>query len=149
VTNGEWNLISEWIPAKRIMEMVLHLVSGQPTSNKCVRFWNRVSQNAVGLIVAFDTFNNSTGSSGMSKVHVAYGLVQNTTDTNNVEFFNTPGSSFHSPDLNTTLPFQEFQTCEVSGQIDPAAPANWIIKITIDGTVICNQSLLRPVLQQQ
>jgi hypothetical protein len=66
-----------------------------------------VSQNAVGLIVAFDTFNNSTGSSGMSKVHVAYGLVQNTTDTNNVEFFNTPGSSFHSPDLNTTLPFQE------------------------------------------
>lgn len=101
-----------------------------------------VSQNAVGLIVAFDTFNNSTGSSGMSKVHVAYGLVQNTTDTNNVEFFNTPGSSFHSPDLNTTLPFQgtNFRHVEVSGQIDPAAPANWIIKITIDGTVICNQS---------
>lgn len=101
-----------------------------------------VSQNAIGLIVAFDTFNNSTGSSGMSKVHVAYGLVQNTTDTNNVEFFNTPGSSFHSADLNTTLPFQgtNFKHVEVSGQIDPAAPANWIIKITIDGTLICNQS---------
>ncbi|MCE3075403.1 T9SS type B sorting domain-containing protein [Chryseobacterium gwangjuense] len=101
-----------------------------------------VSQNAVGLIVAFDTFNNSTGSSGMSKVHVAYGLVPNTTDTNNVEFFNTPGSSFHSADLNATQPFQgtTFKHVEVSGQIDPAAPANWIIKITLDGTVICNQS---------
>ncbi|WBV59537.1 gliding motility-associated C-terminal domain-containing protein [Chryseobacterium camelliae] len=101
-----------------------------------------VSQNAVGLIVAFDTFNNSTGSSGMSKVHVAYGLVQNTTDTNNVEFFNTPGSSFHSADLNATQPFQgtTYKHVEVSGQIDPAAPANWIIKITLDGTVICNQS---------
>ena len=101
-----------------------------------------VSQNAVGFIVGFDTFNNSTGSSGMSKVHVAYGLVQNTTDTNNVEFFNTPGSSFHSADLNSTQPFQgtTYKHVEVSSQVDPANPANWIVKILLDGVVICNQS---------
>jgi hypothetical protein len=101
-----------------------------------------VSQNAVGFIVGFDTYNNATGSSGMSKVHVAYGQVQNTTDTNNVEFFNIPGSSFHSPDLNATLPFQgtTYKHVEVTAEVDPAAPANWIVKITLNGTVICNQS---------
>lgn len=100
-----------------------------------------VSQNAVGLVVGLDTYNNTTTAT-MSKVHVAYGQVQNTTDTNNVEFFNIPGSSFHSPDLNTTQPFQgtTFKHVEVTAQVDPAAPTNWIIKITIDGNVICNQS---------
>ncbi|PKF75430.1 lectin-like domain-containing protein [Chryseobacterium sp. PMSZPI] len=100
-----------------------------------------VSQNAVGLIVGFDTYNNTTTAT-MSKVHVAYGLVPNTTDTNNVEFFNVPGSSFHSPDLNTTQPFQgtTFKHVEVTAQVDPASPTNWIIKISIDGNVICNQS---------
>ena len=100
-----------------------------------------VSQNAVGFIVGFDTYNNTTTAT-MSKVHVAYGQVQNTTDTNNVEFFNVAGSSFHSPDLNTTQPFQgaTFKHVEVTAQVDPAAPTNWIVKITIDGNVICNQS---------
>lgn len=100
-----------------------------------------VSQNAVGFIVGFDTYNNTTTAT-MSKVHVAYGQVANTTDTNNVEFFNTAGSSFHSPDLNTTQPFQgtTFKHVEVTAQVDPAIPTNWIVKITIDGTVICNQS---------
>lgn len=100
-----------------------------------------VSQNAVGLVVGLDTYNNTTTAT-MSKVHVAYGQVQNTTDTNNVEFFNVPGSSFHSPDLNTTQPFQgtTFKHVEVTAQVNPAAPTSWIIKITIDGNVICNQS---------
>lgn len=100
-----------------------------------------VSQNAVGFIVGFDTYNNTTTAT-MSKVHVAYGQVVNTTDTNNVEFFNTAGSSFHSPDLNTTQPFQgtTYKHVEVTAQVDPAIPTNWIVKITIDGTVICNQS---------
>ena len=100
-----------------------------------------VSQNAVGFIAGFDTYNNTTTAT-MSKVHVAYGQVTNTTDTNNVEFFNVPGSSFHSPDMNTTLPFQgtTFKHVEVSAQVDPATPTNWIVSITIDGTLICNQS---------
>ncbi|MCU7617799.1 T9SS type B sorting domain-containing protein [Chryseobacterium sp. PBS4-4] len=100
-----------------------------------------VSQNAVGFIAGFDTYNNTT-TAVMSKVHVAYGQVVNTTDTNNVEFFNTPGSSFHSPDMNTTLPFQglTYKHVEVNAQVDPAIPANWIVQIKIDGTVICNQS---------
>ncbi|MBV8324668.1 T9SS type B sorting domain-containing protein [Chryseobacterium sp.] len=100
-----------------------------------------VSQNAVGFIVGFDSYNNTT-SATMSKVHVAYGQVANTTDTNNVEFFNVAGSSFHSPDLNTTLPFQgaTYKHVEVSAQVDPAAPTNWIVNISIDGTLICNQS---------
>ncbi|AYN00545.1 lectin-like domain-containing protein [Chryseobacterium sp. 3008163] len=100
-----------------------------------------VSQNAVGLIAGFDTYNNTT-TAVMSKVHVAYGQVVNTTDTNNVEFFNVAGSSFHSPDMNTTLPFQgtTYKHVEVTAQVDPAIPTNWIIQIKIDGTVICNQS---------
>lgn len=100
-----------------------------------------VSQNAVGFIVGFDTYNNTTTAT-MSKVHVAYGQVANTTDSNNVEFFNTAGSSFHSPDLNTTQPFQgaTFKHVEVTAEVDPAVPTNWIVKITIDGNVICNQS---------
>ncbi|MBB6371613.1 lectin-like domain-containing protein [Chryseobacterium shigense] len=100
-----------------------------------------VSQNAVGFIVGFDTYNNTTTAT-MSKIHVAYGQVANTTDNNNVEFFNVPGSSFHSPDLNTTQPFQgtTYKHVEVTAQVDPAIPTNWIIKITLDGTTICNQS---------
>lgn len=100
-----------------------------------------VSQNAVGFVVGFDTYNNTT-TAVMSKVHVGYGQIVNTTDTNNVEFFNVPGSSFHSPDMNTTLPFQgsAYKHVEVTAQVDPAAPANWIVKITINGNLICNQS---------
>ncbi|WP_223558119.1 lectin-like domain-containing protein [Chryseobacterium lathyri] len=100
-----------------------------------------VSQNAVGFIVGFDTYNNTTTAT-MSKIHVAYGQVANTTDSNNVEFFNVPGSSFHSPDLNTTQPFQgtTYKHVEVTAQVDPAIPTNWIVKITLDGTTICNQS---------
>lgn len=100
-----------------------------------------VSQNAVGLIAGFDTYNNTT-TAVMSKVHVAYGQVVNTTDTNNVEFFNVAGSSFHSPDMNTTLPFQgaTYKHVEVSAQVNTSAPTEWIIQIKIDGTVICNQS---------
>jgi len=100
-----------------------------------------VSQDAVGFIVGFDTYNNTT-TAVMSKVHVAYGQVANTTDSNNVEYFSIPGSSFHSPDMNTTLPFQgtNYKHVEVTAEVDPAAPANWIVKITIDGNLICNQS---------
>jgi len=98
-----------------------------------------VSQNAVGLIVGFDTYNNTT-TAVMSKVHVAYGQVANTTDNNNVEFFNVAGSSFHSPDMNTTLPFQgaTYKHVEVTAETVPGTQ-NWTLKITIDGNVICNQ----------
>jgi gliding motility-associated-like protein len=99
-----------------------------------------VSQNAIGLVVGFDTYNNTT-TAVMSKVHVGYGQIANTTDTNNVEFFNTAGSSFHSPDMNTTLPFQgtTYKHVEVTSQVVPGTQ-NWMIKITIDGNQICNQA---------
>ncbi|MDQ0591941.1 gliding motility-associated-like protein [Chryseobacterium ginsenosidimutans] len=99
-----------------------------------------VSQNAIGLVVGFDTYNNTT-TAVMSKVHVGYGQIANTTDSNNVEFFNTAGSSFHSPDMNTTLPFQgtTYKHVEVTSQVVPGTQ-NWMIKITIDGNLICNQS---------
>jgi len=99
-----------------------------------------VSQNAIGLIVGFDTYNNTT-TAVMSKVHVGYGQIQNTTDTNNVEFFNVAGSSFHSPDMNTTLPFQgaNYKHVEVTAQVNTSIPNTWNIKITIDGNLICDQ----------
>ena len=99
-----------------------------------------VSQNAIGLIVGFDTYNNTT-TAVMSKVHVAYGQVQNTTDTNNVEFFNVAGSSFHSPDMNTTLPFQgtTYKHVEVDAVVNTSIPNTWNITVKINGTVICSQ----------
>ncbi|MCX8522367.1 T9SS type B sorting domain-containing protein [Chryseobacterium formosus] len=99
-----------------------------------------VSQNAIGLIVGFDTYNNTT-TAVMSKVHVAYGQVANTTDNNNVEFFNTAGSSFHSPDMNTTLPFQgaTYKHVEVNATVNTSIPNTWNITIKIDGNTICNQ----------
>ncbi|WP_415325206.1 lectin-like domain-containing protein [Chryseobacterium sp. MMS23-Vi53] len=104
-----------------------------------------VSQNAIGLVVGFDTYNNTT-TAVMSKVHVGYGQIVNTTDTNNVEFFNVPGSSFHSPDMNTTLPFQgaNYKHVVVTAQVDPSAPTSWILNITIDGNVICNNVSFAP-----
>ena len=100
-----------------------------------------IPQNAIGLMVGFDIYNNTT-SSQMSKVHIAYGVVPNTTDTNNIEFFNTAGSSFHSPDLNATQSFigDTYKHVEVTGQIDPATPTNWIITVKIDGNTITSQS---------
>jgi gliding motility-associated-like protein len=100
-----------------------------------------VSQNAIGLVVGLDTYNNTT-TAVMSKVHVGYGQIANTTDNNNVEFFNVGGSSFHSPDMNTTLPFQgaNYKHVEVTAEVNTAFPTEWIIKITINGNLICNQS---------
>lgn len=100
-----------------------------------------IPQNAIGLMMGFDLYNNTTAGQ-MNKVHLAYGVVQNTTDTNNIEFFNTAGSSFHSTDLTSTIPFvgATFRHVEVTGQVDPATPTNWIINLKIDGTSVVNQS---------
>ncbi|MCS3867804.1 gliding motility-associated-like protein [Chryseobacterium ginsenosidimutans] len=101
-----------------------------------------VSQNAVGLIVALDTYFNAIERPSVSLVHVAYGEVANTTENNTVEAYNVPGSSFHSPNLDLTQPFQgpTYKHVEVTAEVDPAAPTSWIIKMTIDGTQIFNQS---------
>lgn len=100
-----------------------------------------IPQNAIGLMIGFDLYNNTTAGQ-MNKVHLAYGVVQNTTDTNNIEFFNTAGSSFHSADLTSTLPLvgPTFKHVEVTGEVDPATPTNWIITLKIDGTTVINQS---------
>ncbi|MBT2621763.1 MULTISPECIES: T9SS type B sorting domain-containing protein [Chryseobacterium] len=100
-----------------------------------------IPQNAIGLMIGFDLYNNTTAGQ-MNKVHLAYGVVQNTTDTNNIEYFNTPGSSFHSADLTSTLPLvgPTFKHVEVTGEVDPATPTNWIITLKIDGTSVINQS---------
>lgn len=100
-----------------------------------------IPQNAVGLMIGFDLFNNTTGGQ-MNKVHLAYGVVPNTTDTNNIEYFTTPGSSYHSADLTSTQPFigATYKHVEVTGQIDPANTANWIITIKIDNNTIVSQS---------
>ncbi|WP_294318138.1 gliding motility-associated C-terminal domain-containing protein [uncultured Chryseobacterium sp.] len=98
-----------------------------------------IPANSTGLMVGFDIFNNSTEAQ-MSKVHVLYGT--NNTAGSNIEFNNTPGSTFHTPDLNPTQPFvgATYKHVEVLGQVDPAIPANWIISIKIDGNTVVNQS---------
>ncbi|MEJ5105256.1 T9SS type B sorting domain-containing protein [Chryseobacterium sp. MYb328] len=95
--------------------------------------------NASGLMVAFDIFNNSTEGQ-MSKVHVLYGTNPN---GSNIEFNNTLGSTYHTPDLISTIPFtgSNYRHVEVNGQIDPTNPVNWIITIKIDNTMVVNQSL--------
>lgn len=101
-----------------------------------------IPQNATGLMVGFDLYNNTTAGQ-MNKVHVAYGVVQNTTDSNNIEYFNTAGSSYHSADLTSTPQSfigSTYRHVEVTGQVNPAAPASWIITIKINGTQIVSQS---------
>lgn len=98
-----------------------------------------IPANSTGLMVGFDIFNNSTEAQ-MSKVHVLYGT--NNTAGSNIEYNNTPGSTYHTPDLNPTQPFvgATYKHVEVLGQVDPATPANWIISIKIDGNSVVNQS---------
>ncbi|WP_153397383.1 T9SS type B sorting domain-containing protein [Chryseobacterium vaccae] len=98
-----------------------------------------VPGNASGLMVGFDIFNNTTEGQ-MSKVHLLYGT--NDTAGNNIEFNNTPGSTFHSPDLNPTQPFvgPDFRHVEVNGETDLINPDRWIIKIKINGVQIVDQS---------
>jgi len=100
-----------------------------------------IPANANGLMVAFDIFNNSTEGQ-MSKVHLLYGTNNTPTGNPNIEYNVTAGSTFHSPDLQSTQPFvgPSYKHVEVNGQVDPANPVNWIIQIKIDGVVITNQS---------
>jgi gliding motility-associated-like protein len=100
-----------------------------------------IPANANGLMVAFDIFNNSTEGQ-MSKVHLLYGTNNTPAGNPNIEYNVTAGSTFHSPDLQSTQPFvgPTYKHVEVNGQVDPANPVNWIIQIKIDNVVITNQS---------
>jgi gliding motility-associated-like protein len=95
--------------------------------------------NASGLMVGFDIFNNTTEGQ-MSKIHLLYGT--NDTAGNNIEYNNTPNSTFHSPDLIATQPFvgPVYKHVEVNGETDLTNPTNWIIKIKLDGVLIVDQS---------
>lgn len=97
--------------------------------------------NASGLMVAFDIFNNSSEGQ-MSKVHVLYGTNNLPAGNNNIEYNNTPNSTYHTPDLISTIPFvgSTYKHVEVNGEIDPNNTANWIIIIKIDNTTVVNQS---------
>lgn len=100
-----------------------------------------IPANADGLMAGFDIFNNTTEGQ-MSKVHVLYGTNNLPPGNFNIEFNNTPGSTFHSPDLNPTQPFvgATYKHVEVNGETDLTNPSNWIIKIKIDGVLIVDQS---------
>ena len=95
-----------------------------------------IPNGAIGLMAGFDIFNNSTEGQ-MSKVHLLYGV-----STGNIEYNNTAGSSFHTPDLQTSSPFvgATYKHVEVNGQVDPATPTNWIIQVKIDNVIVINQS---------
>ncbi|MET3536251.1 T9SS type B sorting domain-containing protein [Chryseobacterium limigenitum] len=99
-----------------------------------------IPYNARGLMIGFDVYNNINGGSPMSKVHVLYGV--NNGFQSNIEYNNTPGSSYHSANLNGTVPFvgSAYKHVEVDGQEDPTNPAKWIISIKINGHLIVNQS---------
>ena len=96
--------------------------------------------NARGLMVGFDVYNNINNGGSMSKVHLLYGV--NNGFQSNIEYNNTSGSSYHSPNLNGTVPFvgSAYRHVEVNGQEDPTNSAKWIINIKINGHLIVNQS---------
>jgi gliding motility-associated-like protein len=98
-----------------------------------------IPANSTGFMVGFDIFNNTTEGQ-MSKVHVLYGT--NNTAGSNIEYNNTAGSTFHTPDLFTTIPFVNaaYRHVEVNGQVDPSNPANWIVSIKINNIQVVNQS---------
>ncbi len=99
-----------------------------------------IPANATGLMVGFDTFNNSTEGQ-MSKVHVLYGV--NNTTGSNIEFNNTAGSTYHTPDLIATQPFvgANYKHVEVTGEVSPGNVNNWMIKIRIDNILVVDQTL--------
>lgn len=98
-----------------------------------------IPANSTGFMTGFDIFNNTTEAQ-MSQVHVLYGV--NNVGGNNIEYNNTAGSTFHSPNLMSTINFQNgnYHHVEVNGQTDPANPANWIITVKIDNITVVNQS---------
>ncbi|WP_267402202.1 MULTISPECIES: T9SS type B sorting domain-containing protein [unclassified Chryseobacterium] len=97
-----------------------------------------IPNNAEGLMIGFDTYNNYTESL-MSKVHILYGT---NNVSSNIEMNNTAGSTYHSNDLLSTIPFitGNYRHVEVNGEIDPANAANWIITVKIDNHQIVSQS---------
>ncbi len=97
-----------------------------------------IPNNAEGLMIGFDTYNNYTESL-MSKVHILYGT---NNVSSNIEMNNTTGSTYHSNDLLSTIPFitGNYRHVEVNGEIDPANAANWIITVKIDNQQIVSQS---------
>lgn len=99
-----------------------------------------IPSNANGLMVGFDIFNNSTEGQ-MSKVHVLYGTNNLPVGNNNIEYNNTPGSTFHTADLNPTQPFvgSTYKHVIVNGTIDPLNANIWNIKIQLDGVVLVDQ----------
>ncbi|UOE37907.1 T9SS type B sorting domain-containing protein [Chryseobacterium oryzae] len=98
-----------------------------------------IPANATGLMVGFDIFNNATEAQ-MSKVHVLYGTNNGT--GSNIEYNNTPGSTYHTADLISTQPFvgPNFKHVEVTGEVDSNNLSNWIIKIKIDNVLVVNQT---------
>ncbi|WP_054512194.1 T9SS type B sorting domain-containing protein [Chryseobacterium sp. ERMR1:04] len=100
-----------------------------------------IPSNANGLMVGFDIFNNTTEGQ-MSKVHVLYGTNNLPAGNFNIEYNNTPGSTYHTADLNPTQPFvgPTYKHVEVNGETDPANPTSWLIKIRIDGVLLVDQS---------
>ncbi len=95
-----------------------------------------IPKNAVGLMIGFDTFDN-TSFSLMSKIHVVYGV-----NTGNIEFNYSLGSTYHTNDLLSTSPFigNSYKHVIVTGQKDPADSQKTIVKIWIDGILLVNNS---------
>ena len=98
-----------------------------------------IPANSNGLMVGFDIFNNSTEGQ-MSKIHVLYGT--NNTAGSNIEFNNTPGSTYHTPDLIATQPFvgATYKHVEVLGEVSATNPNNWVIQIKLDNVTVVNQT---------
>lgn len=91
-----------------------------------------IPQDAVGLMVGFDTFNNSNNGQ-MSKIHILYGK-----NSGNIEFNNTPGSTFHTEDLQSSQPFvgSTYRHVTVTGERAPSNPQHTKIKLWLDGILL-------------
>lgn len=100
-----------------------------------------IPSNANGLMVGFDIFNNTTEGQ-MSKIHVLYGTNNLPAGNNNIEYNNTPGSTFHTADLNPTQPFvgSAYRHVIVNGEMDPLNTNIWHLKIQMDGVTLVDQS---------
>ncbi|SIR02445.1 Por secretion system C-terminal sorting domain-containing protein [Chryseobacterium sp. RU37D] len=109
-----------------------------PPSSYATGYGLGIPDNAEGLMVAFDCYNN-TNDTEMSKLHVLYGK-----NIGNIEFNNTQGSTFHSTNLQSSQPFvgSNYKHVEITGNVDPSNPNSILLKISMDGNVICNQAFI-------
>lgn len=96
-----------------------------------------IPNNAAGLMVGLDMFDNGGDIPGEA-IHILYG--SNNVANGNIEFNNTPGSTYHYYAGAIGPGDTVNKHIEVTGVVDSANPNNWFITVKVNGNTVISQS---------